>query len=208
MRIIFPWIKIAEAYNVTEEVAKAYHDYQEKINRTNRLDGAPLQDSMRSKSYRAERMFRQKYGYGPKLTLPEAQSLAEKVFSSSVWTTYENEKHSSKTLPTIEYKKLKTYGGWAYHNHIVLCENNGSNVQVLLHELAHTNGHRDHHQNFRAAHVAFTREFWGKERGDYLEECYKSLKLKCTPFKAKKIKTFEQWYKGYERMKLARASRG
>lgn len=212
MRIVYPYEKIAEEYNVDFETAEAYTRYLDKINNQNRRGGAKTyQDSMRSKTYKAERLAKINLRVHDieirNLTLEECQQIAHEVFYSQTWSKFENTKHSCKEVPEIKIKHMNSWAGMAYHKMIELSPDTGMNIFVLLHELAHTNGHRDHHQNFRAAQVAFTKKFMGARAGQILEAAYKEMKLKCTPYKAKEPKTFEMWHRGYVRMQNARASK-
>ena len=188
-------------------IANAYKAYVDKIEFKNRNGGVcHFQDSMRSKVYKAERLYRQRYGYGNNLTIKEVDALTKKVFESVLWKKHENKLSSTKRMPTVEVAPKGGAAGLAYHSKIYL-NPSYCNEFVLLHELAHTNGHRDHHQNFRAAQIAFMRRWVGKEEAAHLEECYKEAGLKTKIYKPKKPKTFDIWYKGYLRMQKARAAR-
>lgn len=197
----------ADENNIPYEVSLAYFKYKNNIFTKNRNNGKLTSyDTGRQKVYEAEIMCRNKFGRTP-ITIEQAQKMVERVFESTTWQKFATNR-ASKVLPTLEYRSgLHCNSGLAYHSRIVLGFS-GLSLDTLIHELVHTNGHRDHQQNFRAAHVAFAKRFIGREYGEYLLECYKTKGLKSTIYKEKKVKSFDVWYKSYARIKEARASKG
>lgn len=201
---------IAHENGVSYRVADLYADYVAKAKQKNmvlNMGRNTLRDSTRQKTYNAENKFMARHGRGVNFaTVEEAQKFADKVFASNVW-----EKHKTNRVspisPRIEYSnKMTRYSGMAYSNRIVLGRN-GMNAYILLHELAHTNGHRHHDATFRKCLVAFVTKFMGKTEGDFLKLYFKADGLKMTVPTAKPIKEFKDWYAFYKRAEVARYAR-
>jgi len=201
---------IAHENGVTYRVADLYAEYVAKAKQKNmvlNMGRNTLRDSTRQKTYNAENKFMAMYGRGTVFyTVEEAQKFADKVFASSVWEKHKTNRVSNRA-PTIEYSsKMTRYSGMAYSNRIVLGRN-GMNAYILLHELAHTNGHRHHDATFRKCLVAFVAKFMGKEHGDLLKQSFKEAGLKMTVPAAKTVKDFKDWYAFYKRAEVARYAR-
>lgn len=201
---------IAQEHQVSYRVADLYAEYVAKAKQKNMvldMGRNAVRDSTRQKTYNAENKFMAMHGRGVVFhTVEEAQKFADKVFASKVW-----EKHKTKRVsncsPRIEYSnKLTRYSGVAYSNRIVLGRT-GMNAYILLHELAHTNGHRHHDSTFRKCLVDFVTKFMGKEQGALLKKYFKDAGLKMTTPTAKPIKEFKDWYAFYKRAEVARYAR-
>jgi hypothetical protein len=202
--------KIAEDNAVSYNVANLYAEYVAKAKKKNvvlNMGRNTLRDSTQQKTYNAENKFMSKYGRGGYFsTVEEAQKFADKVFASKVWEKHKTNR-VSRTSPRIEYSsKMTRYSGMAYSNHISLGRT-GMNVYILLHELAHTNGHRHHDSSFRKCLVAFVAKFMGKEAGELLKKEFKDAGLKMTIPSAKPVKEFKDWYAFYKRAEVARYAR-
>jgi len=199
--------EIADENEVSLRVANLYAEYVAKAKEKNmilKMGRNTLRDSTRQKTYNAENKFMAIHGRGVVFhTLEEAQKFADKVFASKAWEKHKTNRVSS-TSPRIEYsKKMIRYSGIAYSNRIVL-NRNGMNAYILLHELAHTNGHRHHDSTFRKCLVAFITKFMGKEKGEALKQSFKEAGLKMTAPTVKNVKEFKDWYTMFKRMENAR----
>lgn len=201
---------IAQEHQVSYHVADLYAEYVAKAYQKNmvlNMGRNTLRDSTRQKTYNAENKFMAAHGRGVVFhTVEEAQKFADKVFASKVW-----EKHKTKRVsngsPRIEFSnKMTRYSGVAYSNRIVLSRN-GMNAYILLHELAHTNGHRHHDSTFRKCLIDFVAKFMGKEYGALLKQYFKDAGLKITTPTVKPIKEFKDWYAYYQRAENARCAR-
>lgn len=200
--------EIAQANNVPYTVAESYVNYLNKAAFKARNGGrSTYQDSTRQKTYNAENKFMRDYGRGTSFaSVEEAQKFADKVFASKVWEKHKTNRVSS-TSPRIEYSnKMTRFSGVAYSNRIVLGRT-GMNVYILLHELAHTNGHRHHDFSFRSCLIDLVSRFMGKEHGTALKKCFKEAGLKMSVRSVGEVKPFAQWYATYERMEKARMAR-
>jgi hypothetical protein len=202
--------KIADDNAVSYSVANLYAEYVAKAKKKNivlNMGRNTLRDSTQQKTYNAENKFMAKHGRGGYFsTVEEAQKFADKVFASKVWEKHKTNR-VSRNSPTIEFSnKMTRYSGMAYSNRIVLSRN-GMNVYILLHELAHTNGHRHHDSSFRKCLVAFITKFMGKEQGEALKKEFKDAGLKMTIPSAKPVKEFNDWYAFYKRAAVARYAR-
>lgn len=202
--------QIAEEHEVSFRVVDLYADYVAKANQKNmvlNMGRTTLRDSTRQKTYNAENKFMAIHGRGVSFrTVEEAQKFADKVFASKVWEKHKTTRVSNRA-PTIEYSnKMTRYSGMAYSNRIVLGRN-GMNAYILLHELAHTNGHRHHDATFRKCLVAFITKFMGKGQGEALKYNFKEAGLKITVPTAKTVKEFKDWYAFYKRAETARCAR-
>jgi hypothetical protein len=202
--------KIADDNAVSYSVANLYAEYVAKAKKKNvvlNMGRNTLRDSTQQKTYNAENKFMAKYGRGVVFhTVEEAQKFADRVFASKVWEKHKTNR-VSRNSPTIEFSnKMTRYSGVAYSNRIVLSRN-GMNVYILLHELAHTNGHRHHDSSFRKCLVAFITKFMGKELGEALKKEFKDAGLKMTIPIAKPVKEFKDWYTFYQRAAVARYAR-
>lgn len=208
MKIITAATRIAEENNVPFYVADAYVNYLDKAAKKLRLGGrTTYHDSTRQKTYNAENKFMREHGRGISFaTVEEAQKFADKVFASKVWENHKTNRVSPNS-PKIEYSnKLTRFSGVAYSNRIVLGRS-GMNAYILLHELAHTNGHRHHDFSFRSCLIDLVTKFMGKEHGDALKKTFKEDGLKLSVRNVSEVKPFAEWYKTYERMEKARACR-
>jgi hypothetical protein len=199
--------QIADDNAVSLKVANLYAEYVAKANQKNmalRMGRNTFSDSTRQKTYDAESKFRSTHGRGKVfLTVEEAQKFADKVFASKVWEKYKTNA-VSRTSPRIEYSnRLTRCSGVAYSNYIVL-NRNGMNEYILLHELAHTNGHRHHDSTFRRCLVAFVTKFMGKEQGEFLNKQFKEAGLKMNVPTVKSVKKFKDWHIMLKRMETAR----
>lgn len=207
-KLIDPVCKIADAYNIEYDVAKAYYRYTIKASNKSRRDGRTCyKDSTRQKTYDAENRFMRAQGWGEVfVTVEDAQRFADKVYRSAVWEKHKTSR-VSPTAPKIEYSNnLNGCSGVAYRDRIVLART-GMNMYILLHELAHTNGHRHHDFSFRRCLVDLVTRFMGKEKGDHLKRCFKDAGLKMSVRNVGQVKDFTEWFKTYERMEKARAAR-
>jgi hypothetical protein len=201
---------IADENEVSLRVANLYAEYVAKAKEKNmvlNMGRTTLRDSTRQKTYNAENKFMAIHGRGVSFsTVEQAQKFADKVFASKVWEKHKTNR-VSRTSPRIEYSsKMTRYSGMAYSNRIVLGRN-GMNAYILLHELAHTNGHRHHDATFRKCLVAFVTKFMGKEQGALLKQYFKADGLKMTVPAAKTVKEFKDWYAFYKRAEVARYAR-
>jgi predicted metal-dependent hydrolase len=199
--------EIADENEVSLRVANLYAEYVAKAKEKNmvlKMGRNTLRDSTRQKTYNAENKFMAIHGRGTIFnTVAEAQKFADKVFASKVWEKHKTNRVSG-TSPRIEYSnKMTRYSGLAYSNRIVL-NRNGMNAYILLHELAHTNGHRHHDSTFRKCLVAFITKFMGKEKGEALKQNFKEAGLKMTVPTVKNVKEFKDWYTMFKRMENAR----
>lgn len=199
--------EIADENEVSLRVANLYAEYVAKAKEKNmvlNMGRNTLRDSTRQKTYNAENKFMATHGRGVWFTtVEEAQKFADKVFASKVWEKHKTNRVSS-TSPRIEYSnKMTRYSGMAYSNRITLGRN-GMNAYILLHELAHTNGHRHHDSTFRKCLVAFVTKFMGKEQGELLNKHFKDAGLKMTVPSAKTVKEFKDWHIMFKRMENAR----
>lgn len=202
--------EIAEEHEVSYRVADLYAEYVAKAKKKNlvlNMGRTTLRDSTRQKTYNAENKFMAIHGRGVYFsTVEEAQKFADKVFASKVWEKHKTTRVSNRA-PTIEYSsKMIRYSGMAYSNRITLGRN-GMNAYILLHELAHTNGHRHHDATFRKCLVAFITKFMGKAEGELLKKYFKEAGLKITVPAAKPVKEFKDWYTFYKRAEVARYAR-
>lgn len=202
--------EIAEENEVSYQVANLYAEYVAKAKEKNmvlNMGRTALRDSTRQKTYNAENKFMAMHGRGITFqTAEEAQKFADKVFASKVWEKHKT-KHVSRTSPRIEYSnKMSRHSGMAYNSRIVLSRS-GMNAYILLHELAHTNGHRHHDSTFRKCLVAFVAKFMGKEQGELLKQHFKSAGLKMSVPTAKTVKKFKDWHIYYKRAEVARCGR-
>jgi predicted metal-dependent hydrolase len=198
---------IADENEVSLQVANLYAEYVAKAKEKNmvlNMGRNTLRDSTRQKTYNAENKFMAIHGRGVVFhTVEEAQKFADKVFASKVWEKHKTNR-VSRTSPRIEYSsKMTRYSGVAYSSRIVLGRN-GMNAYILLHELAHTNGHRHHDSTFRKCLVAFVAKFMGKEQGALLNKHFKEAGLKMTVPTVKPVKEFKDWYAFYKRAEVAR----
>lgn len=201
---------IAQDHQVSYRVADLYAEYVSKAKQKNmvlNMGRNTLRDSTRQKTYNAENKFMANHGRGVWFsTVEEAQKFADKVFASKVWEKHKTNRVSS-TSPRIEYSnKMTRYSGMAYSNRIVLSRN-GMNAYILLHELAHTNGHRHHDSTFRKCLVAFVTKFMGKAEGEFLKQYFKDAGLKMAVPTVKPVKEFKDWYAFYKRAAVARCAR-
>jgi predicted metal-dependent hydrolase len=202
--------EIANENEVSLRVANLYAEYVAKAKEKNmvlNMGRNTLRDSTRQKTYNAENKFMAIHGRGVVFhTVEEAQKFADKVFASKVWEKHKTNR-VSRTSPRIEYSnKMTRYSGVAYSNRIVLGRN-GMNAYILLHELAHTNGHRHHDSTFRKCLVAFVTKFMGKDKGELLKQNFKEAGLKMTVPTTKTVKEFKDWYAFYKRAEVARYAR-
>ena len=199
--------EIADENEVSLRVANLYAEYVAKAKEKNlvlNMGRNTLRDSTRQKTYNAENKFMAIHGRGVVFhTVEEAQKFADKVFASKVWEKHKTNR-VSRNSPRIEYSsKMTRYSGVAYSSRIVLGRN-GMNAYILLHELAHTNGHRHHDSTFRKCLVAFVTKFMGKEKGEALKQSFKEAGLKMTVPTAKAVKEFTDWHIMFKRMENAR----
>jgi predicted metal-dependent hydrolase len=199
--------EIADENEVSLRVANLYAEYVAKAKEKNmvlKMGRNTLRDSTRQKTYNAENKFMAIHGRGTTFnTVAEAQKFADKVFASKVWEKHKTNRVSS-TSPRIEYSnKMTRYSGIAYSSRITLGRN-GMNAYILLHELAHTNGHRHHDSTFRKCLVAFVAKFMGKEQGELLSKHFKDAGLKMTVPTVKTVKEFKDWHIMFKRMETAR----
>lgn len=168
--------------------------------------GRFTKDSERLKVYKSEWAFQSKIPAGKNKPLKDvkaAQKYVDKVTSS---TTYAKIKiFDGVSDVAIRAKKNSNgygYAGVAYRSEIVLDVNTGLNIYTVLHELAHTAGHRHHGRSFRQALLKLVSRFMGRECATTLKAEFKERKL---PFgDARKPKTFDQWVAAKKRMEKMR----
>lgn len=199
--------QIADENKVSLHVANLYAEYVAKAKEKNmvlKTGRNTLRDSTRQKTYNAESKFMAIHGRGTIFnTVAEAQKFADKVFASKVWEKHKTNRVSRRS-PRIEYtNKMTRYSGIAYSDRIVLSRS-GMNAYILLHELAHTNGHRHHDSTFRKCLIAFVAKFMGKEQGEFLKKQFKDAGLKITVPTVKTVKEFKDWHLMFKRMENAR----
>jgi len=204
--------KIAEDNNVGMDVVRLYRVYLEKVYQKNilaQMGKTTFKDSRQSKTYEAEAIFNHVHGRGKLFTIDEAQSFVEKVFNSWIWQECQRKTSVSPKAPRVEFiphfgkSVFDTTVAMAYFDKIVTTQR-GLNEYIMLHELAHCNGHRNHDVMFRITLVKFVSEFMSYELGKELERAFKQVGLTMRQAKEKDAKPFDKWYAGYLRAQVAR----
>jgi len=191
------------------DLIQKYVDYGRKklrVKRTGRTNGA-RRDTQKNKTYRAEYNFeRRNYTkIKPFGDIKAAQKRANQITKSKTWKKLVDENRLATYGVNVEYKSVKgRLVGYAWANNVVLT-NNGLDEYTLLHEMAHCAGHMHHDVSFRQTLVKLVSRFMGRDLAKDLKAEFKKAKL---PMNLNaKIQSFDQWYKGYERMRKAREAR-
>jgi len=177
----------------------AYYAKKTKVKRTGRTAN---KDSSKTKVYRAEWAFEEKFPHvKEKMTEKEVKNFFKRVIKSKTYKTMSNDR-------TPELTFMKDMGGYsriagrAWYDEVRLSPATGMNKYVILHELAHTCGNMHHDIRFRIDLVKLVSRFLGVE-------CAKGLKKE---FKAKKLKMSVpstvmsplKWLENYNKMMKVR----
>ncbi len=184
---------------------KEYNLYL-KRHRKAQNKGEGSKDSERHKVYKAEWAFQSKITNEPLKDVKAAQRFADKVTSSVAYSKICTQRHGGDIK--LRAKKGSNgygYAGMAYRSEIVLGVNNGLNIYTVLHELAHTAGHRHHGRSFRQALLKLVSRFIGTKEAALLKAEFKALKLPCG--EARKPLTYDNWIAKRERILCARTKR-
>jgi len=167
--------------------------------------GQTTKDSERLKTYKAEWAFRAKVPSLKRLKdIKAAQKYIDKVTGSVTYTKIDCNRRPNTQISCRAKKSSNGFGsaGLAYNSHIVLDTYTGMDIYTVLHELAHTAGHRHHGRSFRQALVTLVSRFMGRESATMLKAEFKASKLACG--EPRKPKTFDQWLAAKQRMEKMR----
>ncbi|NDH48956.1 MAG: hypothetical protein EBY41_00125 [Proteobacteria bacterium] len=207
MKMYTPTVRKAMDAGLPYDMAWKYNEYVQRKERTIKRGRSAFKDSSQSKVYRAESAFQicwEKAGYEwPVLDKKQVEKKLASILKSKLW----QEIAGGKKI-TLSWKKdmgdRSAYWGMAWPGHIQLCPRYGATLHVLLHELAHCAGNPHHDVTFRQDYVKLVSRFWGREAASLLKICFKEAGLKMSI--KKNIKTPEQWYASYLKMKKLRAA--
>jgi len=175
-----------------------YNRYLRKHQR-DQNKGQFSKDSERLKVYKAEWAFQSKITTQSLKDVKEAQRYVDKVTGSVTYSKITTKNKGSD----IKLRAKKShhgfgYAGMAYRSEIVLDTDTGLNIYTVLHELAHTAGHRHHGRSFRQALLKLVSRFMGTEQASLLKAEFKASKLPCG--EPRKPLTFEKWKAKRERI--------
>ena len=184
---------------------REYNEYL-KRHKKSQNKGQSTKDSERLKTYKAEWAFKAKVPQKLKRLkdIKAVQKYADKVVGS---TTYSKIDCNRRPNTEVHCRAKKAhngsgFAGWAYSNHIVLDTDTGMDIYTVLHELAHTAGHRHHGRSFRQALVKLVSRFMGRESATMLKAEFKASKLAYG--EPRQPKSFDQWVAAKERMEKMR----
>lgn len=146
-----------------------------------------MRDSQRSRVYSAEgKVFLDPFYRDDLKTVQSCQDYVDSITKTAWW------RHRSRLLHvTVEHGAR---GGRAWATYGSIRTSPGSRKKwVMLHELAHilTDSHANdlapHGPEFCANYVALTRQFLGKETGDYLRQSFRDGRVKVRGVRKPKV---------------------
>ena len=176
-------------------------------------------DSERKRCYRAEWDYETMSGrralnevHGPYdgelwalLSEDELRAFADRVTQSKTFEKIRVGRSAGPVRVQMMQNRRGGIGGKATFNKIWIKPRNATKY-LVLHELAHAAGYMNHGVGFRVALLKLVSRFLGPSEAKLLKGCFKEKKLK-TSMPSIRVKTFEEWLVGYERMEAARAKR-
>jgi len=170
-------------------------------------------DSERKKCYTAEWDYETKSGHRISTATDEGGMWA--IMSESELKTFADRVTRSKTFEKIRvgrsYGPVRIQmmqnrsggiGGKATYNKIWIKPRSATKY-LVLHELVHAAGYMNHGVGFRVALLKLVSRFMGPSEAKLLKSCFKAKKLKTT-MPTIRVKSYEEWLVGYNRMKAAR----
>lgn len=200
--------ELVEQYGVSYDVIDSYKKYLGRLHNKNfnaERGRAAFSDSTKQKTYDAENLLRAMRGTMGPIDQEKADRVARDIFESPEWQKYGNLNSASKVVPPITFRRMRMRG-LAYYSRITINPDCGATMHTLLHELAHTAGHRHHDIGFRICLVAFMKRY-DPAHGALLERIYKDRGLKMRVPKVKEPQDFGTWLKKYQHMQMVRANR-
>ena len=192
---------------LSEEMAEKYNSYyckKIKIQETGR--SSEKRDASRSKVYKAEAKFREKFPMIVEIiTEDEAIKFFDDVIHSDLYKELSNNNYPRLVIKdVIKASKLKTKyaAGQATQSCVELSRECGLKKATILHELSHTCGNPHHDIKFREDEIKLVKEFFGNKYAAELNRCFKSNNLKTKV--PNKIMEPQEWFKNYEKITNAR----
>jgi hypothetical protein len=170
-----------------------------------------LHDTERKKCYRAEWDYELKSGglaWVDRNELWGIMSESElKAFADRVTQSKTFEKiRVGRSYGTVRVQMMQNrsggIGGKATYNKIWIKPRSATKY-LVLHELVHAAGYMNHGVGFREALLKLVSRFMGPSEAKLLKSCFKEKKLKTT-MPTIRVKSYDEWLVGYERMKAAR----
>lgn len=137
------------------------------------------------------------------MTEAELKAFADRVTQSKTFEKIRVGRSAGTIRVQMMQNRSGGIGGRATYNKIWIKPRSATKY-LVLHELAHAAGYMNHGVGFRVALLKLVSRFLGPSEAKLLKSCFKAKKLKTTMPKIR-VKTFEEWLPGYERMKAMRA---
>lgn len=162
-------------------------------------------DRNRGMQYRAENIFEYRFGNLGKLqSQAEIDNIVARVFNSPQWRDSAFGQNAT-TLPVVRVQHMKNHRGSAWLNQITLDISTGMDKLTLLHEMAHTAGHRHHQASFRLCLISLI-SVDHPMLANEMKDIFKKMGLSLRIAKEKPIMTPSQWYAKYLKIQKARAN--
>lgn len=207
-----PIVKELQARGIEERIIQKYLWYVDKkrvVEKTGRTNGTH-RDSQKTKTYKAEWAFERKNYTKIKMfgTIEEAQKRVNQITKSATWKKLCDEKSLNRgvghKIISVEKSSKKGLAGQARGSQIILTDR-GMDEYTLLHEMSHCLGNWHHDVTFRTDLLKLVSRFMGRDMAKALKSEFRAAKL---PMRLNsKAKSFDEWYKGYERMEKAREAK-
>jgi|14BtaG_2_1085337.scaffolds.fasta_scaffold01867_6 hypothetical protein len=183
-------------FGMDEDLAYRYYEYAVK-----KSDFRKWRDSEKKKTYRAEWKFEKEFpNVMEAMTLKECQKFVDRVCKSKLWAQLVSEGFMGSSKVTVQMMRdMKGRGrlaGCSYGSWIAVSPTGGCNKYVLLHELAHSAGFRNHDHKFRAVVLRLVSRFIGQVESKGLKKTFRAAKLRVSP---PIIKSPEAWLRAVAR---------
>lgn len=178
---------------------KKYNQYLQRVNNKHKYQrgSSGFVDSEKTKTYRAEWKLEEDYNFET-LTESQAETFVKQVMKSKFWAQYES-KWGGPVEVRIEWMKdmgsRRRTAGVSYGQLIKLAP--GTNKYIILHEMIHSAGFRNHGLYFRLNLVKACSRFLGRDVAKDLKKNFREQGLRMN--KPRPALSYEQWLEKYEK---------
>lgn len=136
------------------------------------------------------------------MTEAELKTFADRVTRSKTFEKIRVGRSYGTVRVQMMQNRSGGIGGKATYNKIWIKPRSATKY-LVLHELVHAAGYMNHGVGFREALLKLVSRFMGPSEAKLLKSCFKAKKLKTT-MPTIRVKSYDEWLVGYNRMKAAR----